>query len=385
MQHPSDRRDPPPDGGADNHRFSATTGPRDLHDATRIADANANRLNEALRTIEDFARYALDDRLLTNALKGLRHELNERLPNSLPTRQRLAARDTASDVGTTLSTNSEFHRGDLQAAVVANFQRAQQAARSLEEALKLIETRNDLSNDGSYVVEQSRYQLYDLESALVRRCDCRARLASTVIYALIDAQPTSEAFETYVTRLIEAGVDAIQLRDKRLADRELLERCCRLRSLTTDTEVLAIINDRADLAALARLDGVHVGQDDLEIRDVRRIVGHECLIGVSTHNPADVERAVLGGADYLGFGPMFESTTKSFERFVGVDQLREVVSSTSIPLFAIGGLGLNNVPQVAETGCGRVAVGSAIAAEKESLVDIVRDLKLALTASSAAP
>ncbi len=108
-------------------------------------------------------------------------------------------------------------------------------------------------------------------------------------------------------------------------------------------------------------DGVHLGQDDLSVKDARRIVGPEALIGVSTHTIEQARQAVLDGADYLGVGPVFPSRTKAFDHFPGLEFVRAVVAETTLPAFALGGIGLGNVGQLAEAGAERIAVGSVIA------------------------
>ena len=188
----------------------------------------------------------------------------------------------------------------------------------------------------------------------------------------------------------------IQLRDKRLDDRELLSRARLLVSLTragdrtrsqppprpglsaaldrntlqppaepgadchAQKSTLAIINDRADIAAAVDADGVHIGQADLPATEVRTIVGTRMLIGVSTHNIEQARAAALEGANYLGAGPTFASQTKSFEAFAGLDYLRAVAAEIRLPTFAIGGISAKNLPDVLATGISRVAVASTV-------------------------
>ena len=124
---------------------------------------------------------------------------------------------------------------------------------------------------------------------------------------------------------------------------------------------LFILNDRPDLALLVRADGVHLGQDELSVHDARQIVGPDMLIGVSTHSIEQARQAVLDGANYLGCGPTFPSGTKHFDHFPGPDFLRQVAAQIALPAFAIGGITRENLPQVLTTGIARIAVGGAIA------------------------
>jgi len=125
------------------------------------------------------------------------------------------------------------------------------------------------------------------------------------------------------------------------------------------------MNDRPDLAALSRADGVHVGQEELTVKDARSIVGPEALLGVSTHSIEQARQAVLEGANYLGVGPTFPSDTKQFEKFPGLPLLRQVAAEIRLPAFAIGGITAENLPEVLATGVTRVAVSGAIAAADE--------------------
>ena len=157
-----------------------------------------------------------------------------------------------------------------------------------------------------------------------------------------------------------AGVDVLQLRDKSLDARTLLARASLVRQITRGTGTLLIINDRADIAAACGADGVHLGQEDLPLHEARLIVGTGALIGVSTHSIEQARQAVLDGADYIGCGPTFPSATKEFDHFPGLPFLRQVAAETSLPAFAIGGITLENLPQVVDTGMKRVAVASAV-------------------------
>jgi thiamine-phosphate pyrophosphorylase len=320
----------------------------------RILDASANRAREALRVIEDYVRFVLDDRRLSSDLKSMRHALAQLLAR-LPTEALLASRDTLGDVGTSISTPTERSRADLRDVLTANFKRLQEALRSLEEYSKTIDP------EAAAGMEQLRYQVYTIEQAVELDRGSRELLSNARLYVLIDGGESPEAFERLAQSLINAGVHVLQLRDKRLADRELLDRARRLRELTKVTQTLFIMNDRPDLAVLSNADGVHVGQEELTVGDARAILGPRGLIGVSTHSITQAREAVREGADYIGVGPTFPSATKHFEHFTGVDLLRAVSAEICLPAFAIGGIALENLSEVLATGITRVAVGSAIA------------------------
>jgi thiamine-phosphate pyrophosphorylase len=187
---------------------------------------------------------------------------------------------------------------------------------------------------------------------------------------LVHGMSSIQEFANRVEALIAAGVHAIQLRDKSLDDRELAERARILRQLTQGSHVLFIVNDRPDIAVVADADGIHVGQEDLSVEDVRRVVGADRLIGVSTHSLEQARQAVSDRADYIGCGPTFPSTTKDFERFAGVGLLRDVSRQIKVPAFAIGGVGRDNLDQVLDAGFRRIAVSGAVLNAEDPAAEI---------------
>jgi thiamine-phosphate pyrophosphorylase len=342
----------PPDSVADLDE-AHELAPREQTGTLRAIDAAANRADEGLRVVEDYVRFVLDDRHLTSVCKSLRHALARALA-VFPAAERQAARETQSDVGARISLPSEQTRASAAAVAHASLKRVQQALRSLEEYCKLSDTAVALE------LEQLRYQSYTLERAVGITSDSLARLARARLYVLVDGAASVDAFRRLVEGLVAAEVGVIQLREKRLADRELLERARLLAELTRDAQTLFVMNDRPDLAVLAGADGVHVGQDELSVKDARRILGLRGLIGVSTHSLEQARAAVLDGANYIGVGPTFPSGTKQFAEFTGLELLRTVAVEVRLPAFAIGGITLENVGDVLSTGIDRIAVSGAI-------------------------
>jgi thiamine-phosphate pyrophosphorylase len=333
----------------------------------RTLDAAANRAREGLRVIEDWVRFAWDDAHLTKCLKQIRHDLAAALAG-ISWEQRLAARETQADVGTGITTPSEHCRLGGFDVLTANFLRMQEALRSLEEFGKIINPAFGVA------IEQIRYRSYTIQRAIDSTRVGLERLAAARLYVLLDGRSSVDDFEYLAQRLIDARVDVLQLRDKRLADRELLDRARRLRQLTRGTATLLIINDRPDLAALAQADGVHVGQEELTVKDARSIVGPDAMIGVSTHSIEQARQAVLDGANYLGIGPTFPSGTKQFDHFPGLDLLRAVSAEIRLPTFAIGGITRENLDQVRSSGFTRIAVSGAVTGAEDP-VQAARQLK----------
>ena len=333
----------------------------------RLIDAAANRAGEGLRVVEDYVRFVLDDRHLTRLCKQLRHDLATAIGN-IDLGQRLAARETQADVGTEISTTQETSRENLASVLAANIRRAIESLRSLEEASKRI----DVELAASF--EALRYRAYTLQRVVEMTAHSLRRLADARLYVLVDGHESEAAFETFVQAVIDGGADMIQIRDKRLDDQTLVQRARRLRTRTREAGVLMIVNDRPDLAVLADADGVHVGQQELSVKDARTIVGPDRMIGVSIHSLEQAKAAILDGANYLGVGPTFPSQTKQFDEFTGLDLLRSIAPEIRLPAFAIGGIGINNLAAVLETGFSRVAVCGSISAVTNTATNAVTDI-----------
>jgi thiamine-phosphate pyrophosphorylase len=327
--------------------------PAEEIDTARILDASANRSREALRVLEDHARFALDDAFLCRQWKQLRHDLAQAM-RLLPESLLLEARDTLHDVGTAISTEQEWQRTSLHAVVQSNVKRLQEALRSLEEYGKTVAV------EFAQQIEKIRYQSYTLEGALVQGGKSRERLADAQLYVLVTDSLCRASLVGTVKEAALGGAQIIQLREKDLDDRTFLARAREVRDVTRSSGVLFILNDRPDIARLADADGVHLGQNDLPIREARRILGPGALIGVSTHNLDQVRRAILEGADYIGVGPTFPSQTKDFDACAGLGFVQQALAETSLAAFAIGGIDLDNVAQVRAAGGRRIAVSHAI-------------------------
>jgi thiamine-phosphate pyrophosphorylase len=328
--------------------------PTEWVDTSRILDVSANRAREALRVVEDYCRFVLDDGVLSGELKQLRHQLAGALEDLSPG-ELLGSRETRRDVGTGISTESERHRTSPLAVVAANLKRLEEALRSLEEYGKI--TRPRLAE----AVEQMRYRVYTIERALLLGSMARERLKHARLCVLLTGATCAAALDWTIAEVAAAGAGMIQLREKDLPDRQLLERARNVRRWTQKAGVLFIVNDRPDIARLVEADGVHLGQDDMPIKEARRIVGPDALIGVSTHTIEAVRQAVLDGASYIGVGPCFPSRTKSFDVLAGLEFVRQATRETTLPAFAIGGIGAETIGSVVEAGARRVAVSAAIA------------------------
>jgi thiamine-phosphate pyrophosphorylase len=340
----------------------------------RILDASANRCREGLRVVEDFVRFVLDDAHLSRLLKELRHDLAGTLA-LLPQERMLAARDTAGDVGTVIQTADEQHREHAIDVVRANCKRVQESLRTLEEYAKTVNA------DAAIRFEQQRYRFYTIEQALLQTFRSRERLQNSRLYLLVTDRLCDRGCGPVIREALKGGVDVVQLREKQMPDRRLLDLALSVREWTAAADALFIVNDRPDIAAACDADGVHLGQDDMEVRHARQIVGGEKLIGVSTHSIEEARRAVIDGADYLGVGPVFPSQTKEFDEFPGLAYVREAAGEISRPWFALGGINQSNIAEVVAAGAERVAVSSVISSA-DSPADAARALQAALASRS---
>ena len=182
------------------------------------------------------------------------------------------------------------------------------------------------------------------------------------LYIILDpsvcpARPLTEV----LTAAAEAGASIFQYRNKTASMKEAYVEALALRQAAAKSGVLFIVNDRCDLAVAVDADGVHLGQGDLPLDLARKVMGQDKLIGISTHNPDQVREATAGKPDYLGFGPIFEPGSKQdHDPVVGLAGLRAMRPLTSLPVFAIGGIQIDQVGEVTRFGANGVAVISAI-------------------------
>ncbi len=321
-------------------------------DTLRIIDANLNRLREALRVVEDYARFVLDDADLATRTRTLRHRI-AKLIRSLGETRLLDARCAEADVGQRHATTPAT-REDLDAVVAAALARCAEAARSLAEYAKLVDP------PAAAQAERCRYETYALAQAVRLRGAQRRRFRSAGVYLILSELACRRPWLEVARAALDAGVRCVQLREKTLPDRELLARARRLRDLTQAHDALLIVNDRPDIALLAGADGVHVGPDDLDVASVRRVAGGSRLVGVSTRSVEQVRAAAAAGADYVAVGAMFCTQTKPDAQVRGIELLREARRQTDLPLVAIGGIRPEHVPRLREAGAACVAVCSFI-------------------------
>ena len=176
------------------------------------------------------------------------------------------------------------------------------------------------------------------------------------LYFVVEAS----ASDGLLDAALAGGCDLLQLRDHDASDDELLAAGERFRDACDVHGALFVVNDRPELALQLGADGVHVGQDDLPVDAVRRLVGPELFIGLSTHSPEQFDAALASGADYLSVGPIWETPTKAGRPAAGLDYVRYAASHAAKPWFAIGGIDAENLGEVVAAGARRAVVVRAI-------------------------
>jgi thiamine-phosphate pyrophosphorylase len=187
------------------------------------------------------------------------------------------------------------------------------------------------------------------------------RLVLPRLYVILDAALITSPERDYALSLVEAGVCLLQYRNKSAPARQYLDSSLQLAKILRPLGVSFFVNDRPDVASLAGASGVHVGQDDLDVEQARRVAGSEKLVGISTHNLEQFERGAASTADYIAVGPIFGTSSKvNADPVVGLDLLKRVRNLTDKAIVAIGGITLERAATVIEAGADSAAVISGI-------------------------
>ena len=213
------------------------------------------------------------------------------------------------------------------------------------------------------------------------KCDKKTML----LYAVTDRAWTGrQTLYEQVKDALEGGVTCVQLREKELGDEEFLHEAIELKKLCGSYGVPFFINDNVEIAVKCGADGIHVGQDDMAASKVREKVGPEMMIGVSVHTVEEAVEAVANGADCLGVGAMFATSTKTDADILTLETLRDICEAVDVPVVAIGGIGKTNIAELAGTGVDGVALVSAIFAAEDirSECRILRELSEKMVSDS---
>jgi thiamine-phosphate pyrophosphorylase len=323
----------------------------------RIMDANANRAAEGVRVIEEIVRFWIGDAALTARLKDLRHEI--RSAAAAAAAGAVAHRDAAADVGAASATASELSRGSIGIVARANFSRAEEALRVLEEFGKLLDA------DASRRFKHLRFALYSIErifflegGAAAGAMPERPFLYPILDRALVAAADVAAAAEA----LVAGGAGIVQYRAKGVPRDEMRRDLVSVIAAARPAAVPVIVNDDVELAVETGADGAHVGAADVSPEEARAMLGPGAILGVTANDVEGIAKAPAGAASYVAVGPVFASEIKPEVPAVGLDAVRRARSLAKTPLVAIGGITPANAASVIAAGADGIAVVSAVLA-----------------------
>lgn len=321
----------------------------------RILDANANRCAEGLRVVEENARFGRDDRVIQSRLKRIRHGV--RLGLAMISGSAVRFRDSVGDVGRDTDSRSEMLRGSLEDVARANFARAEEALRVLEEYGKLID------EGAASGFKECRFELYTVERDFFMRGAPAAELPpSPFIYAILDRSVVGdERYEETVRDLIRGGVGVVQYRAKDGGLDERRRDLVRLLAEAGIAGIPVIVNDDPELAAEVGAQGVHLGASDPTPGEARRMLGPGAIIGVTLHSIDELDGIDRSCVDYIAVGAIFPSPTKRGVRTVGVELIGRVAQRVEgMKIVAIGGIDAGNIEEVFDAGADGAAMISAL-------------------------
>ena len=315
----------------------------------QIIDANLDRAREGLRVLEDWARFGLGENDSVKRIKNFRQILGK---NHLEIYKQ--SRNFIEDECKGLTHKEQSKRNAPDQIISSNAGRVQEALRVIEEFARLH------NHELSKIASEIRYEIYTLEIDLLNLSkykDSGEILKENNLYVITDQK---ENLLEIIENILIAGVRIIQHRFKAGTDKDNLQEAIQIKNLCTRYNSLFIINDRVDIALASNADGVHLGQDDLELKTARKLLGYSKIIGTSANNSIDITNAVKGGSDYIGIGPIFETSTKKNKKPLGIEKIKTLTKDLNIPWFAIGGVTTKNISNLKSSGFRKVALVSQI-------------------------
>jgi thiamine-phosphate pyrophosphorylase len=342
----------------------------------RIIDANINRLGEGLRVLEEFARMTLNDAVLTQKLKDMRHQTVE--TDAELYKKLLQSRDAAGDIGRDMVVTNGNNEKKPEGIVAANAKRAQESLRVLEEMAKI-----PALNLNTERYRKARFDLYTIEKDLVAKVSRKDKLERLKgIYVIIDAAWLKGRKSSDIAlQAIKGGAGVIQLRCKECTHRDFLNMARDIKKICRAKGALFIVNDSLEIALAAGADGLHAGQEDMPAGELKKLLPIDMILGYSARTLDEAKKAFKEGADYLGVGAMFATTTKESAKVVGLERIGEIKKAIDLPIVAIGGINKGNIREVMEAGADAAAVISAVMGADDiekatrELVNIVRGAK----------
>ena len=264
------------------------------------------------------------------------------------------ARNHIKDQCKGLSHDEQKSRKNPHEIISSNSSRVQEALRVIEEF-----SRNH-NNKLSKIASDIRYETYALEIELLdfnTRREAKLIISENNLYSITDQR---ENLLEMIEKILLGGVKIIQHRFKEGNDKDHFTNAFKIKSLCTKYNSLFIVNDRVDIALASNADGIHIGQDDIDILTARKLLGASKIIGVSANNATDITNAIKNGCDYIGVGPVFQTFTKKNKSPLGIEKIKVLTKDINIPWFAIGGINKANIASLKQHGINKVALVSGL-------------------------
>tara|TARA_Y100000766_G_C18869077_1_gene587294 strand:- start:587 stop:1636 length:1050 start_codon:yes stop_codon:yes gene_type:complete len=324
----------------------------------QIIDANLDRAREGLRVLEDWARFGLGNQDFVIKIKNFRQLLGK---NHLEIYKKY--RNHLEDRCKGLAHIEQIKRKSPEKIISSNSSRVQEALRVIEEYsrghnLPLAEIASEI-----------RYEIYTLEIELLNfnyRKNAKEIILENNLYAVTGGK---EKLLENVENILIAGVKIIQHRFKDGKDKDHLLEAIEINRLCKKYNALFIVNDRVDIALASNADGIHLGQDDLNLETAKKLLGSSKIIGITANNANDIRSAIEGGCDYLGIGPVFKTSTKKNKEPLGVKKIKYLTKDVKIPWFAIGGITKTNIISLKKYGIRKVALVSALMNSEDPMLE----------------
>jgi len=327
------------------------SNPKDTEDLRiyQIIDANLDRAREGLRVLEDWARFGLGKEKYVEKIKNFRQILGK---NHLEVYKQ--SRNRVEDKCKGLTHQEQIKRKTSDQIISSNSGRVQEALRVIEEFSRLH------NPELSKIASEIRYEIYTIEIDLLSLSKCKDSeeiLKENDLYIITDQK---DNLLEIIEEILIAGVRIIQHRFKTGTDKDNLQEAIKIKNLCKKYNSLFIINDRLDIALASDADRIHLGDDDLDLKTARKILGYSKIIGISANNEIDISNALKEGCDYIGIGPVFETATKRNKKPIGIEKIKTLTKDLNVPWFAIGGIKSNNISYLKRNGFKKVALVSQL-------------------------
>ncbi len=328
----------------------------------RIIDANFNRIREGLRVIEDSIRFIYGDEKILKELRDIKHQISIKTLQFFPSEKLKSSRFVEEDIGKKFDKKKKIN---LTKLIETNFLRVEESLRVLEEYSKILNLK------AFSFFHNIRFKIYKLEKDIITHLS-RKKIKVPLVYVILNLKEDERGFLNFAEDVIKGEPDIIQLRYKGENSRFFLKIGKKLKKTIPD-KIIYIINDRVDIGILCECDGVHIGENDIGVEDVRKLIPSK-ILGVSANSVSKIKKLKDKDIDYIALGAIFKSYTKPDRKVIGTGILKKIKSIISIPVIGIGGINIENAREVIEEGADGIAVISAVESSKKPY-EIIKRLR----------